>query len=125
MIIKDNDITTRNRNNRKRGSNLEYRIADKVNGVRVGRSKAVKVGDKWIQTNCVNAPDVVSAWASYECKSWLKVPAAITKTMTQATRNAPEGLIPIGVLYDRTERCTYFVINEHDFLDLLVGEKKE
>ena len=101
-----------------RGSNLERAIAKKVHGVVVGRSKAVKVKDKWIQINCQQPPDVVNEWASFECKSRKKLPKLLKDAMTQAIRNAPNGLIPHAILFDREDRNTYIVMMFHDWLDL-------
>ena len=106
-----------------RGKNLERTIADKVHGVVCGRSKAVKVERKWIQINPQQPPDVINEWASFECKSRKSVPKLIKDGMTQSIRNAPEGLIPYLILYDRGDRNYYVVQMLHDFLDLHIGDK--
>ena len=76
---------------KQRGRNLERTIAKRVNGVVVGRSKAVKVQEQWIQVNPQKPPDVVNTWASFECKSRKTVPDWFRKGMHQAIRNAPDG----------------------------------
>ena len=103
---------------KERGRGFEYKVAKAVNGVRVGRSKAVKVDGKWIQTNCQRPPDVVNSWASFECKSRKRIPEVIRKGMTQAIQNAPDGFPCFLVIYDREQRCSYVVQTFEQFLDL-------
>lgn len=108
-----------------RGSNFERKIAKLVHGVVVGRSKAIKVGDKlWIKIDCQKPPDVVNEWASFECKYYRKLPVFITKVMAQAIQNSPEGLTPFAVLGDRGNRSQYVVMTLQDFLDWHIGEKE-
>ena len=105
-----------------RGSNFERRIAKKVHGVVVGRSKAVKVNDKWIQTNCQQPPDVVTECFSFECKYMKGLPKSELRAMSQAIRNAPEGLTPVSVRGDRDGNCIYSM-TEADWLAWHVGYK--
>ena len=122
----DNEISVRNRKSRSRGHYGERRLADKVNGVVVGRSKAVVTPDgKTIRINCQKPPDVVTFWASFESKYLSRVPACLTKVMNQAVSNSPDGLIPIGVIADREARVVYYIMTERDFLDLHIGKSKE
>ena len=109
---------------RGRGRYGEQRLAKKVGGVVVGRSKAVKVGDKWIKTDCQKPPDVVTEVFSFESK-WLKnVPAMLHKVMSQAVSNAPKDLTPVGVIGDREQHIVYYIMCETDFLDWHRGRKK-
>ena len=101
-----------------RGSNFERRIAKLIHGVVVGRSKAIKVGDKWIQTNCQQPPDVVNQWLSVECKYYKRLPKWLIKIMTQAIHNAPNGLTPVAWVGDREDKSRFVIMAEHDFLDL-------
>jgi hypothetical protein len=111
-------MTSPQKLSKERGRGLEYRIAKAVNGVRVGRSKAVKVNGKWIQTDCQRPPDVVNSWASFECKSRKNVPQLISKGMGQAVHNAPDGHACFLVIYDREQRCAYVIQTLQQFLDL-------
>jgi hypothetical protein len=113
------DYSQQNKRNRGRGRYGERRLAEKVKGVVCGRSKAVKLeSGKTITLNCQRPPDVVNEWASFESK-WLKsAPKAIAKVMTQAVTNAPDGLVPIGVIGDRSQKTVYYIMMERDFLDL-------
>lgn len=118
-------ITDQNRKNRQNGKYGERRLAKRVNGVVVGRSKAVKLPDgSWLQVNCQRPPDVVTPIFSFESKWLTRIPANIRKIMTQAVTNAPEGLTPVGVIGDRTGHEVYYVMMEKDFLELHVGDKK-
>ena len=101
-----------------RGSNFERRVAKRVHGVVVGRSKAVKVNDKWIQVNPQQPPDVLNEWLSVECKYYKRLPKWLIKVMTQAIHNAPEGLTPVAWLGDREDGSRFVIMTEHDFLDL-------
>ena len=107
-----------------RGSNFERATAKKVHGVVVGRSKAVKVGDKWIQTNCQQPPDVVTECFSFECKYMKELPKGELKAMSQSIRNAPDGLTPVSVLGDRQGNRVY-LMTEADWLAWHVGHKAE
>ena len=113
-----------NKRSRGRGRYGERRLANKVNGIVVGRSKCVITpDDKAIRINCQKPPDVVTSVFSFESKWLLHVPKNITKVMTQASTNAPEGLIPVGVIGDREAHVVYYVLCEKDFLDLFIGGK--
>lgn len=112
------------RKNRANGRYGEIRLSRLVNGVVVGRSKAVVTPDgKTIKINCQKPPDVVTSWASFENKHLKHIPKIIDKMMTQAITNAPEGLIPIGHITDREARVSFFIMTERDFLDLHIGGK--
>ncbi len=104
---------------RGRGRYGEQRLAKKVGGVVCGRSKAVKLpSGEYIQVNCQRPPDVVTEMFSFESK-WLKnPPKIIDKIMTQAITNAPQGLIPVGVVGDREQRTVFYIMSEKDWLDL-------
>lgn len=108
---------------RQRGRYGERRLAKKVNGVVVGRSKAVKLpSGNYIQVNCQRPPDVITDVFSFESK-WLKnAPVGIHKVMTQSITNAPTGLIPVGVIGDREFGCVFYIMMENDFLDLHIGD---
>ena len=110
-------MTTIQKLSRWRGSNFERAIAKKVHGVVCGRSKAVKVNDKYIQVNPQQPPDVVNEWASFECKSKKSLPKWFRDAMIQAIRNAPDGHLGYLVIYDRGERCTYITQRFDDWLD--------
>lgn len=101
-----------------RGRNAEYACAKETKGVRVGRSKAVLVGDRYVQVNCQKPPDVLSPpFFSWECKN-TKIPKAISKAMKQAIDNAPESFIPQVWWYDKGSQVTYIVSLKRDFLGL-------
>jgi len=104
-----------------RGKNYERRVARLIKGVVVGRSKAVKIQGKFIQTNCQKPPDVVNLWLSVECKYWKELPVWLDKIMTQAVRNGPEGLTPVAWVGDREAKTNYVILLERDFVDLLIG----
>lgn len=102
-----------------RGKYGERRLAKKVGGVVVGRSKFIRFdnGDT-IQINCQKPPDVVTPVFSLESK-WLKeAPKMLQRWMTQAVSNSPTGLIPVLVIGDRGQRTVYYIMNEGDFLEL-------
>lgn len=106
---------------RYRGKNAEYRLAKKVNGKVVGRSKAVILDSgKAVKINCNKPPDVVTDIFSFESKWLSHVPANIRKVMEQAVRNTPQGLVPVGVIGDRGQRQVYYILMEKDFIDLHV-----
>jgi len=71
------------KNSRKRGKNYEYRVAKKIKGLVVGRSKAIKVGDEYVEVDCQKPPDVVNSWLSVETKHWRTLPAWLHKVMAQ------------------------------------------
>lgn len=102
---------------RDRGKYGEQRLAKKVGGVVVGRSKWIA----GIQINCQQPPDVIAPVGnpvfSFESK-WLKsVPKMLDKVMIQAVKNAPQGLTPIGVIGDREQHIVYYIMCEKDWLD--------
>lgn len=109
----------RNKRNRGRGRYGERRLADKVGGIVVGRSKfIITPNGTGIKINCQRPPDVVTSVFSFESK-WLKsVPANISKVMTQAIINAPDGLMPVGVIGDRGDRTIYYILTENSWLEL-------
>jgi len=110
-------MTSPQKLSRWRGSNFERAIAKLVHGVVCGRSKAVRVDDKWIQINPQRPPDVINTWASFECKSKKSLPKWFRDGMVQAIRNAPDGHLGHMVIYDREERCKYIVQRFDDWLD--------
>ncbi len=117
------ELQNQNKHNRQRGRYGERRLAKKVGGVVVGRSKFIITPQgKGIKINCQRPPDVVTSVFSFESKWLKKVPASISKIMTQAIINAPEGLIPVGVIGDREEHSVYYILMEKDFIDLLGKE---
>lgn len=110
---------------RGRGRYGEQRLAKKVGGVVVGRSKWIA----GIQINCQQPPDVIAPVDnpvfSFESK-WLKnVPKMLNKVMTQAVANAPENLTPIGVIGDREQHIVYYIMCEKDWLDYHCGIKEK
>ncbi len=111
---------------RGRGHYGETRLAKKVGGVVVGRSKyIVTPSGKGIKINCQKPPDVVNDWASFESKYILHVPKMLQRVMTQAISNAPEGLTPWGVIGDREQRTVYYICIEKDWLELHGGNIPE
>lgn len=106
-----------------RGKNYERRVSKLIKGVVVGRSKAVKVQDKFIQIDCQRPPDVVNLWLSVECKYWKELPVWLDKVMTQAVKNAPTGLTPVGWVGDREARVNYVILTERDFLEHFIGKR--
>ena len=108
-----------------RGKNLEYSVAKDVKGEVVGRSKSVKVGDKFIQVNPQQPPDVVNEWASFECKSRKSLPKWFRKGMSQAIHNAPDGFPSYMVVYDREDRAKYVIERFDQWLDWHIGYKEE
>jgi len=103
-----------------RGRNYEYRVAKKIKGVVVGRSKAVKVGDKYRDVNPSKPPDVINSWLSVECKHLKTLPVWLEKVMAQAVTNAPEGLTPVAWVGDK--ESNYVIMREEDFMANFVGE---
>lgn len=114
-----------------RGKYGERRLAKRVKGVVVGRSKAVPIykmhtgmrsietkTPQYIQIDCQKPPDVVTEMFSFESK-WLKsMPKFLDKVMGQAIRNCPTGLTPIAVIGDREQRVVFYIMTEKDFLEL-------
>jgi hypothetical protein len=122
-MIEENEAKTRNRKNRQNGYYGERRLAKLTGGTVVGRSKfIVTPKGKGIKINCNRPPDVVTDIFSFESKWLTKVPANITKVMTQAVINAPDGLTPVGVIGDRANHCVYYILMEKDWL-LLHGNE--
>jgi len=106
-----------------RGKHGERRLAKRVKGVVVGRSKAVKLpSGKFVQVNPQQPPDVINEWASFEVKYVKSLPKWLTKIMTQAVRNAPDGYIPHGHIYGREEGNGFFIMCEGDFIERYIGE---
>lgn len=107
-----------NQRARYRGRSYEYRVAKKIDGKVVGRSKAIIVKDKAIPIDPNHPPDVVSDWISVECKYYSEIPVWLKDVMLQSVTNCPEGLIPIAWIGDRTNHNHYVIIREQDWLDL-------
>ena len=99
-----------------RGRNAEYQCAKDTHGVRVGRSKAVKVGDKYIQVNCQQPPEVLAAFFSFECKN-TKLAKSVVKAVSQSIRNAPEGFSPDVWWYNPEDGVTYIFTTRPILLD--------
>jgi len=106
-----------NRQAKWRGANFERATAKKVGGVRVGRSKAVRVGDRHIDIDPQHPPDVVTTRLSIECKYMKEVPVGILSPMAQACRNAPQGLVPVVFMGDRN-MVRLVILREADFLNV-------
>lgn len=113
------ELQIQNRRNRSRGRYGEARLAKKVGGVVVGRSKVVKLPSGKYQSIDIQHPiDVVTDMFGFESK-WLKtVPKNISKVMSQAVTNCPEGLTPVAVIGDREQHTVYYVMTEKDWLAL-------
>ena len=115
--------STEHKKARQRGRYGERRLAKKVNGVVVGRSKWIVIEGKGYQINCQQPPDVISPPFAFESK-WLKqVPKMLDKVMTQAIRNCPKDLTPVAVIGDREQRVCYYIMTEKDWLDWHIGGK--
>ena len=110
-------MTSQQKLARQRGSNFERRVAKLIHGVVVGRSKAVKVNEKYIQVNPQQPPDVVNEWLSVECKYIKHLPKSVLKWITQAVRNSPTGQTPAVFAGDR-DGNRVVIMTERDFLDL-------
>lgn len=115
--IKKQERSQEMKRRRGRGRYGEQRLAKKVGGVVVGRSKWIA----GIQINCQQPPDVIAPIDnpvfSFESK-WLKnVPKMLDKVMIQAIKNAPQGLTPIGVIGDREQHIVYYIMCEKDWLN--------
>jgi hypothetical protein len=113
---------------RKRGAWAESRLAKKWGGVRCGKSKAVRLpSGQYIELDVQHPCDVIcgKGFFAFESK-WLKsAPKSLDKIMTQAIKNCPTGMIPVGVIGDRDARAVYYVMTENDFIDLHRGEVSE
>lgn len=116
------DISREMKQRRGRGKYGERRLAKKVGGVVVGRSKAVVTSKgKVIKINCMKPPDVVTDIFSFESKWLEKLSVELETDMGQAISNAPEGLTPVLVWGNRKTGVCYYVMTEHDWLDWLGG----
>ena len=112
------EVSTRVKMSRQRGRNAERACAKATGGVVVGRSKAVKLGDKYIQVNCQQPPDVLSPpFFSWECKN-TPIPKKISKAMSQSIANCPKDFIPLVWWYDRDSGETYIIVTKPSWLDL-------
>lgn len=110
-----------NKRNRGRGRYGEQRLAKKWDGVVCGRSKAIKLpSGKFIQIDCQKPCDVIDGKGFFAFESkWLKrVPKSLEKIMSQAVKNCPSGLVPIGVIGDREHRAVYYIWMERDMLEI-------
>ncbi len=108
-----------------RGKYGERRIAKLVNGVVVGRSKTVKVGDQYVQVNPQQPPDVLTPVFSIEVKYLKRLPATLNQAMAQSIRNAPSGKTPLTWFIGREDKSCLVVWTERDFLEWHVGSSKK
>ena len=106
---------------RKRGKNLEYEVAKRLNGEVVGHSKAVELKDgRHVKVDPQHLPDVLSVFnLSVECKNRKDLPKGVVNPMDQAKRNAPQGFKPIAWWYNSPDR-THYVIMESGTLEALL-----
>ena len=116
------DTSREMKQRRGRGRYGEQRLAKKVGGKVVGRSKYIcfdtNYGQHIIQINCQKPPDVVTEMFSFESK-WLKeAPKYLQRWVGQAIANCPQGLTPILVIGDREQREVYYIMTERGWLDL-------
>jgi hypothetical protein len=108
-----------------RGYYGESRLAKKVRGKVVGRSKAIVLDSgKVILIDHQHPPDVVNDWAAFESKYRKVFPKSISEAMLQAETNCPDGLVPVLVVKDPYRKKYYYIQTEEDFLEQHVGEKK-
>ena len=115
-IVVENEEKRKRKNARGRGKQTEYRCAKDMGGVVVGRSKAVRVGGEYVQVNCQQPPDVLAPpFFSFECKN-RKFPKSVSKAMSQATANAPEGWDAYVWWYDKDSEVTYIITTRPVFL---------
>ncbi len=105
-------------NARARGRYGQDRLAKKVHGVNVGLQKMVKLGDNVITIPKDKFPDVITPMFAFECKHEAKIPKYITDRVDQAVRNAPDGLVPVVVIRDKSRNDYYYIVREKDWLDL-------
>ena len=118
------EVSHRVKRARQRGTNAERACAKATGGVVVGRSKAVKLGDKYVQVNCQQPPDVLSPpFFSFEVKN-TPIPKKISKAMSQSIQNAPQGFTPEVWWYDRDTGETYVITIKPHWLDLHGGNNK-
>lgn len=97
----------------------EARLARKVKGKIVGRSKAVILDSgKVIKINHEAPIDVVTDMFGFESKWRLKCPKKLSDYFAQAATNCPEGLIPVAVIRDKDYKRIYYIMEEKDWLDL-------
>lgn len=111
---------------KERGRYGERRLAKKVHGVVVGKSKYAKLpSGRFVQIDVTHPPDVMDDMFAYESK-WIKnPPKTLSKVVGQAVRNAPEGFVPVAVIGDREHSEVFYILTEHDFIDLHVGQNSE
>ena len=115
-------MTTIQKKAQYRGKNYEYRVARLIHGVVVGRSKAVKVGNTFIEIDPNHPPDAVNEWAAAESKYVKSLPKTVTSAVAQAVKNAslctaPTPLIPVVFMGDR-EGHRIVVMPENVYLEL-------
>ena len=91
------------RNRRRRGKYLEKKIARDVGGRADGRA-----GKK----------DIASGMFHIEAKSHIKTPKYLQNIMSEATRLAGKGKIPVAVIYDRALGDKYVILDYKNWLDL-------
>lgn len=105
-----------------RGRKLERDCAKAMRGVVVGRSKAVRVGDDFVQVNPGAPPDVLAPGGfSFECKN-RPLPKSVEAAINQAARNAPAGYSPYVWWYakrsDGQRGEVYIMTTRAVFLDM-------
>ena len=110
-----------------RGYYGESRIAKRLGGKIVGRSKAVVVDGFTIEIDHTSPPDVVTPLFAVESKWRKDLPVSISNYVIQAETNAAKckpKLIPVAVVRDanRGNNKVYYILNEKDFIDLLGGK---
>ena len=107
-----------------RGYYGESRIAKKVNGKIVGRSKAIVLDSgKVIKIDHNHPTDVVTDIFAFESKYRLSFPKKISEYMFQAEVNAglcEPKLIPVAVVKDPIRKQYYYIMREDDWVDLHV-----
>ena len=108
-----------------RGYYGESRLAKKVNGVIVGRSKAVVLPTgETIEITHQHPPDVVNSMFAFESKYTRQFPKKISDYMLQAETNCPDGLTPVAVVKDPYRKTYYYILRESDFVELHCGGNK-
>jgi hypothetical protein len=106
-------------NARARGRYGQARLAKKSGGVNVGLQKLVKFPDgKVLDIPKDKFPDVVTSMFAFECKHEANIPKYLTDRVDQAVRNAPNGLIPVAVIRDKSRNDYYYIMREKDWIDL-------
>ena len=112
-----------------RGYYGEARIAKKVNGVIVGRSKFIEVQGKVIKIDHQHPVDVVTPVFGFESKyirGSVVCSKGLSDAMLQAETNAylcEPKLTPVCAIKDAFRKQYYYVTREQDFIDLLIGGK--